>query len=132
MYSQPHFVTHPIDIPNHSFEFLPPLEFHPIENDFFGVYAHNIKCKIEDDDYSSSSSASTSPEVPRRMIYEQSDSSSDSSQPSSPIRSRNRRSTKSDVTFVDVTPHLHLPQNQAAKMLGIPSSTLRYEWRRLF
>jgi len=55
-------------------------------------------------------------------------SSSSSSLPSS--HPSQQISTKSvGYKYINVTPYLHLPQHEAAKELGVPSSTLSKRWR---
>jgi len=39
------------------------------------------------------------------------------------------RNEDENSQFIDVTPYLHLPQHEAAKKLGIPSSTLSKRWK---
>jgi len=52
-----------------------------------------------------------------------------SSSPSSSRRGAIRRTRSHDDVFQNVAPYLHLPQHEAAKTLGIPSSTLSKRWK---
>jgi len=43
--------------------------------------------------------------------------------------SNNSLQPADNPTFVDITPYLNLPQTEAAKKLGLPTSTLSKRWR---
>jgi len=55
---------------------------------------------------------------------------SDNNTNSTPRRGAVRRTrSHEDGFFINVAPYLHLPQHEAAKNLGIPSSTLSKRWK---